>query len=290
MDQPLAERSGGNADQIAYWNALAGQTWAALQDRLDAQIQPLGARALAVLAPRSGERILDIGCGCGQTTLALAEAVGPSGSVLGVDISRPMLAVARHRLAEAGAGVASLVEDDAQTHAFAPGSFDAAFSRFGVMFFSDPAAAFANIRRAIRPGGRLTFVCWRGLAHNAWMLVPMQAAASLVGAPPPPADPTAPGPFAFADPDRVRGILTAAGFTHVDFHPHDQKIGAGDVDQATAVALNVGPLGAVLREQPDKQPAVAAAIREVLARYLTPEGVRLDSATWIVTATAPMRF
>lgn len=286
MDQPTSV----NADQIAYWNALAGETWAALQDRLDAQIQPLGARAMAALEPQPGERVLDIGCGCGQTTLALADAVGPTGAVLGVDISRPMLAVARHRLAQAGAGVASLVEDDAQSHAFAPGSFDAAFSRFGVMFFSDPAAAFANILRAIRPGGRLTFVCWRGLADNAWMLLPMQAALPLVGAPPPPADPHAPGPFAFADPDRVRAILTTAGFTHVDLHPHDQKIGAGDVDQATAVALKVGPLGAVLREQPDKQAAVAGAIREALAKHMTPEGVRLDSATWIVTAKAPMRL
>lgn len=288
MDQAQkAPPAGGNADQIAYWNALAGETWAALQDRLDVQIQPLGARAMAALAPRPGERVLDIGCGCGQTTLALAEAVGPTGGVLGVDISRPMLAVARHRLAEAGAGVASLIEADAQAHAFAPATFDAVFSRFGVMFFADPTAAFANIRKALKPGGRLAFVCWRPLAQNAWMLVPMAAALPHLGAPPPPPDPLAPGPFAFADADRVRDILTAAGFTHVDLIPHDEKIGAGDADQATAVALKVGPLGALLREQPDKQPLVIDAIRAALTEHLTPEGVRLDSATWIVTATAP---
>ena len=261
----MDQSNGGNADQIAYWNALAGETWAELQERLDAQIQPLGARAMAALAPRPGEWLLDIGCGCGQTTAALAEAVGPSGGVLGLDISRPMLAVARRRLADAGAENARLLEADAQTERLEPNGFDAAFSRFGVMFFSDPRAAFANVRSSLKSGGRLAFVCWRALFENPWMLVPMAAALQHLPAPPPPLDPLAPGPFAFADPERVRAILTGAGFEGVEIAPHDQKIGTGDVDQATALALKVGPLGA----------------------HLTAEGVRMDSATWIVTARAP---
>jgi SAM-dependent methyltransferase len=276
-----------NADQIAYWNASAGETWAALQDRLDSQIEPLGVRAMDALAPATGERVIDIGCGCGQTTLALARRVGAGGAVLGADISRPMLAVARRRAAEQGLAQVALVEADAQTHPFERRGFDAAFSRFGVMFFADPVAAFANIRRGLRPGGRLGFVCWRPFAENAWMMVPMAAALPLLPEPPPPPDPLAPGPFAFADPDRLRRILTDAGFMGVEITAHDQAIGSPDIDQAVEVALRVGPLGALLREQPDKAPAVVGAIRAALEPRLTPEGVRLPSATWIVQACSP---
>jgi SAM-dependent methyltransferase len=286
MTPPATEDVAANADQIAYWNAAAGETWAALQDRLDAQIQPLGARALAALAPAAGERVIDIGCGCGQTTLALAGLVGPGGSVLGVDISRPMLEVARRRLGQAGAAQAAVIEADAQTHAFAPGGADAAFSRFGVMFFADPVAAFANIRAGLKSGGRLVFVCWRPLPLNPWMLVPMLAALQHVPPPPMP-DPLAPGPFAFADAERVRAILGEAGFADIDISPHDQPIGAGDLDQAVTTALKLGPLGALLREQPDKAPLVVDAVREALSAHMGPDGVRLDSATWIVQARAP---
>jgi SAM-dependent methyltransferase len=282
-----AEPSTANAGQAAYWNAAAGETWAALQDALDRQIEPLGLRAMEALAPAAGERVLDIGCGCGQTTLALAQRVGPQGSVLAVDISRPMLAVARRRAADQGLSQVSLIEADAQTHAFAPGGQDAAFSRFGVMFFEDPTGAFANIRKALRPGGRLAFVCWRPFAENPWMGLPMSAALQHLPEPPPPPDPLAPGPFAFADPDRVRAILAGAGFADVGIEPYDRLIGAGDLDQAVEVALKVGPLGALLRDQPDKAPLVVGAIRAALAEHLTPEGVRLPSASWIVQARGP---
>jgi SAM-dependent methyltransferase len=273
-----------NAAQQAYWNDAAGQTWAEMQEGLDRQLAPLGRAALTALAPRRGERILDIGCGAGQTTLELAAAVGPEGSVVGVDISRPLLDVARRRPAPLGV---NFLEADAQTHAFPPGGFDAAFSRFGVMFFADPAAAFANIRRALRPGGRLAFICWRPLPLNAIMTVPMAAAAQHLPEPPPTADPAAPGPFALADPDRVRTILGEAGFEAIDLTPHDEAIGGGDLRTAVGLALRVGPLGALLREHPDKRDAVVAAIREALAAYDGPDGPKLPSATWIVTASAP---
>lgn len=279
----MTVESGANADQIAYWNNTAGETWAALQDRLDRQIEPLGLRAMDAGAPQAGERVLDIGCGCGQTSLELAQRVGPSGQVLGVDISEPMLEVARRRGGEAGTSV-SFLAADAQTKAFPPGGFDFAFSRFGVMFFDDPAAAFANVAAALRPGGRLAFVCWRPMLENPWMSVPMFAALPLLPPMPPPADPTAPGPFAFADPERLRSILAGAGFADIDIAPHDQPIGGNDLDQTVAISLRVGPLGAVLRENPELKDGVVGAIREALAPHVTPQGVLLPSATWIVTA------
>jgi SAM-dependent methyltransferase len=273
-----------NAAQVEYWNEATGPTWAELQAPLDRQLAPLGRAAMAALAPRAGEQILDVGSGSGETTLELAAAVAPGGAVTGVDISRPMLEVARRR-AEGLAGV-NFFEADAQTHPFSPGSFDAAFSRFGVMFFADPPAAFANIRMALKPGGRLAFVCWQAPSENPVMVLPMMAAAPHLPPMPPP-EPFAPGPFAFADPGRVRGILTEAGFDGIQIAPHTEKVGGGDLDTALNLALRVGPLGRMLRENPGAHDAVVGAVRQALAAHDSPDGVKLDSATWIVTARAP---
>ena len=273
----------GNADQIAYWNATAGETWVKLQDRLDRQLEPLGRRALEALAPRAGERILDIGCGSGQTSLELARAVAPGGTVVGVDISQPMLEVARQRAA--GQVGISFREADATTAPFEAAAFDAAFSRFGVMFFADPVAAFRNVAGALRPGGRLAFVCWRTPAENVFMSLPLAAAAAVL--PPatePPPPPATQGPFAFADPDHVRAVLDAAGFRDIHIRAHDQKISSGDLDTTLDLALKLGPLGAMLRENPDRRALVIEAVRDALRPHATPAGVQLDSATWIVTA------
>ncbi len=272
-----------NADQIAYWNAQAGETWAAQQDKLDRQLEPLGEAAIEALDPKTGERLIDIGCGAGQSTLALADRVGPAGSVLGVDISVPLLQVAGRRAH--GVRQVTFQEADAQTWAFEPAAADGVFSRFGVMFFADPKAAFANIRRALKPGGRLAFVCWRPLAFNDWMRVPIEAALAHV-ATPPPSDPLSPGPFAFADPVRVRTILAGAGFTNVDVAPHDTFVGGHPLDEAVALALKVGPLGMLIRENPDKRDAVIAAVREALAPHEGLDGIMLPAAVWIVTAQA----
>lgn len=270
-----------NAQQADYWNGAAGPTWAELQEPLDRQLAPLGKTAMAALKPRAGEHILDIGCGAGDTSLDLALAVAPGGQVTGVDISNTLLKVARRR----GEGVAEVnfVEADAQTWPFTTGSFDAVFSRFGVMFFADPAAAFRNIFRALKPGGRMAFVCWRSPADNPIMTLPMAAAAAFL-TPPPPPEPGAQGPFAFADPKRVRGILTEAGFADIRIAPHDEKVGGGDLAAVVGIALKIGPLGALLREAPDKRETVIAAVREALAAHDSPDGVKLDSGTWIVTA------
>jgi len=272
-----------NAAQIAYWNAATGATWAELQERLDHQLKTLGEQGIRTLAPKPGENILDVGCGAGQTSLQLAEAVGPTGVVTGIDISQPLLAVARSR--PTPDGKVEFLEADAQTFDFAPGSYDAIYSRFGVMFFAEPTAAFANMRKALKPDGRMTFVCWRSPADNLFMALPMIAARKVLPekastAP----DPEAPGPFAFANPDRVRRILDGAGFRDVQITPYDEAIGAGDLEQSLSTSLRVGPLGGILRDNPDHQDQILAAVRAAMETYLTPEGMRVPAGVWIVTA------
>jgi SAM-dependent methyltransferase len=278
--------SATNADQITYWNSRAGETWAAMQKRIDAQIDPLGVAAIERLAPAHGEKTLDIGCGCGTTTLELARRVGASGHVAAVDISKPMLDVARRAAGEARVQNVTFLEADAQTYAFPPGSFDAVFSRFGVMFFSDPVAAFKNLHAALKPGsGRLAFVCWRKLSENPWMATPVKAAMQHLPPQPPP-DPHAPGPFAFADAERVKGILTEAGFADVAVAPHDQKIELGMLEQAIEHCTRVGPLARLLTENPDAVDPVIDSLRETLRAFETNGVVRMDSGVWIVSARA----
>jgi len=258
--------------------------WAEVREPLERQLAPLGRRALTALAPRPGESVLDIGCGGGATALALAQALAPDGTVVGIDLSAAVLAFAR-RAAEGCARV-RFVQADAQVFPFEPASFDAAFSRFGVMFFTDPTAAFINIRRSLRPKGRLAFVCWRALEENPLDIVPLRAASALL--PPQPAhDPDAPGPFAFAKPDRVRGILERAGFTEIEITAHDEPVGSGDLDAMLAVCSRVGALGKILRENPALRAAALPAVRCALAAYDGPDGVRLNAATWVVTARVP---
>jgi SAM-dependent methyltransferase len=223
---------------------LRVDAWAEVREPLELQLAPLGRRALAALAPLPGESVLDIGCGGGETALDLVRAVAPAGTVMGIDLSAAVLAFARR--AAKGCASVRFVQADAQVFPFVPASFDAAFSRFGVMFFADPTAAFTNIRRSLRPHGRLAFVCWRALAENPLDILPLSAAAAHL--PPQPADdPHVPGPFAFADPYRVRGILQRAGFEDVVITAHDEQVGSGDLDTMLAVCSRVGALGKILR-------------------------------------------
>jgi SAM-dependent methyltransferase len=272
-----------NSAQIDYWNATAGQTWASFATQLDAQIEPLGLEALRALAPRTGERIIDIGCGCGQTSMDLAARVGPSGVVVGVDVSIPMLAVAHQRSLTIEVRRPDFRQLDAQSEDLGQGVFDAAFSRFGVMFFSEPVTAFANIRASLKSGGRLGFVCWRALHENPWMKVPLDAALPFIP-PPTPSDPTLPGPFAFADANRIREILREAGFGSLAINPFDTRIGGTDVEQTLALALKVGPLGAAVREHPEYADRARSAVRDSLSQFLTPSGVLMPAAVWIVLA------
>jgi SAM-dependent methyltransferase len=275
-----------NASQAEYWNAAAGETWAKFQQLLDRQIGPLGEEALRELALLPGERVVDVGCGCGQTTWEIAARVGPAGTVLGIDLSAPMLAVARGRPRPARAAPAEFRQTDAQVADLGRGTHDAVYSRFGVMFFADRVAAFANLRTALRPGGRLAFVCWRELRDNPWMQAPLDAARPHLPPMPPP-DPDAPGPYSLASAERIRSTLAAAGFEDVVIRRHDALIGAGGVDEAEVLALRVGPLGAALREHPALRDAVAAPVRTVLERHADAAGVRMAASVWIVGARRP---
>ena len=280
-----------NAEQIRYWNEAAGPKWVALHKVIDAQIAPLGERAMDRAGIAPGERVIDVGCGCGDTTIALARRVGPAGLVLGIDISAPMLERAAETARAEGLANVRFENADAQTHRLPPGAFDVVYSRFGIMFFADPVAAFANLRAALRPGGRLAFVCWQALRENPWLFLALQAAAQHLTLPPPPA-PDAPGPFSLADPERVRDIVARAGFERIALEDLRTALtlgGGGTLDQAVRfLTEGVGPVSSILREaDPALRPTVAAAVRAAIAPFHTPEGVRLSSAAWIVTALAP---
>lgn len=262
------------------WDEESDRAFAEMQVPLDRQLAPLGHKAQAALAPRPGEQILDIGCGTGQTTLELAAAVGATGKVLGIDISPASLEIARKR---AAAPQTQFLLGDAQTYAFPPKTFDAAYSRFGVMFFADPAAAFANIRKALKPGGRLAFVCWRDPKDVDLLTLPFRVVKDLLPPQPPPL-PDAPGPFALADGERTRRLLTDAGYSDIQITPHDDKTGSGNVEVSLALALRVGPLGRIVRENPGLKDIVTEPVRAALAAHDTPDGVMLAAATWIVTA------
>jgi SAM-dependent methyltransferase len=279
----MTQTDSPNAAQIEHWNTRGGATWVKFQEALDRQVEPLGLAAMDKLNPQNGEHILDIGCGCGQTSVTLAGRVGATGEVVGVDISQPMLEVAQRRPLPSPDLHVSFKRADAQSDDLGRDRFDAVFSRFGVMFFSDPVAAFVNIRKALKPTARLAFVCWRPLKLNPWMHAPLDAALPLL---PPlePSDPTAPGPFAFADASRVEGILADAGFGSIKMTPFDTKIGGGSLEHTLELALTLGPLGARLRENPNLADAVKAPVKDALAKYVTPNGVLMPAAVWIVSA------
>ena len=289
MTQLSETREAGNAAQITCWNERAAFSWTALQERIDAVFEPLTALAMDAAAPARGERVIDVGCGCGATVLELARRVEPGGHVLGLDVSVPMSARARERIAARGLGNATVLVSDASVHAFVAGEADLVFSRFGVMFFAEPVPAFATLRRAMRPGGRLFFTAWRPMADNAWFAVPLEAGGRLLPPQPPP-EPDAPGPFAFSDADRVRRILTEAGWRDVILDRHDvpMRLAApGDLDAATEFVTRVGPLSRLLAEaDPDLRSDVRREVADVLRTWDGPDGVVLGGSVWLASARA----
>ena len=285
MDTPAGHDR--NADQMAYWNGPAGQRWTDRQRVQDILLAPVSEILIERAAAQPGERILDVGCGCGATSIALAERVAPAGHVLGIDISAPMLARARE-LAWQGLPL-DFVLADATVHPFEPASFDLLVSRFGVMFFADPVVSFTNLRSALRSSGRLAFACWREPRDNPWMMTPLQAVYRHVPKMPRP-DPDDPGPFAFASQDRVDRILKAAGFSQIAMEPHalslDIAMGRG-LDAAVDGALEIGPASRALQGHPaDVHAAAKGSIREALAPFVRGDSVPLPGSIWIVTARA----
>lgn len=277
-----------NADQVAYWNGPNGERWRDRQHDQDILLAPVMEVLLQGAAPSAGEVVLDVGCGCGTTTLELARRITPGGRVLGVDISAPMLQRARER-APAGLSV-DFVLADATTHGFEPGAADLLFSRFGVMFFADPRKSFTNMRRGLRRGGRVAFACWREPKRNPWLMLPFEAVCHHVQRPPAPG-PEEPGPFAFADERRVRDILAGAGFHEIALAGVDLSfdIGIGHgLEAAVEAAMGLGPASRALEGQPTEVRAAAAnSIRAALAPYQAGPAVALPGAIWIVSARNP---
>ena len=273
-----------NQDQADYWNRRS-ISWDEEATKAEPVIGPFGQMAMEALRLRVGERVLDIGCGTGVTTRMLADALHPSGHAHGVDISSAMIDIARERVFHGGA---SFEVADAQVAAVEGAPFDAAFSRFGVMFFADPAAAFANLATALDPGGRVAFVCWQAQPLNEWVAVPALAMLPIVGPPEMP-PPDAPGPFAFADQTRVEGLLAGAGFTDVVCEALTPSIllGGGLSLDDTVAWLAEGGMGKRFLAGADGPTAdrALAAVREALGPFVTPDGVRMATAVWLVSAT-----
>jgi SAM-dependent methyltransferase len=274
-----------NADMLAFWNGQGGHIWVARQAHTDATLTPVTEALLAFAAPRAGERVLDIGCGCGAPTLDFARAVGPAGRVAALDISGPMLAEGEARAK--AAGIANVEWRQADPATAALDEYDLLTSAFGTMFFGDPVAAFAHMRGAANPGARMALVCWRPLVENPWMEVPMNAVARHVPPRPKPT-PHAPGMFAFADPERVSEVLTASGWAPPRFEKLDADldIAAGrGLEEAVIQSTQIGAVNSWLRNQPaEVVSAAVASLREALAPYVDGASVRLPAAMWLVSS------
>jgi SAM-dependent methyltransferase len=267
------------------WNGTGGNAWVDLAPVLDQMFRGIEARLADAAAESGAERVLDVGCGTGATTLAIARRLGAEGSVTGVDLSAPMIAAAVARPAD-GFPAPEFIVADAAAYSFEEGSFDLMTSRFGVMFFDDPVAAFANLRGAIRPGGGLRFFCWRGPEDNPFMTAGSRATRHLLPEMPE-RRPGAPGQFAFADGGRVTEILTAAGWEGIEVEPVDVPCvfpGAGMIGYLT----RLGPVGQALTDADEASRAeVLDALRAAYEPYVEGDEVRFDAGCWSVGATNP---
>jgi SAM-dependent methyltransferase len=282
----MTESNIANTAQHEYWNTVAGPRWVGLGGLVERRNLAFNDLLLARAGVVPGENVLEIGCGTAATTVPLAEAVGSSGRVVGVDISEPMLAGARQRLSESGLGNVSLVQADAQVHRFEAGRFDLITSRFGVMFFADPVAAFSNLKPAARRDGRLCFVCWGPLEENKHWMIPYEVALRHLG-PPAPTPPHTPGPLAFGDPGYVRSILEKAGFADIDVNRETPDIIGSGPEEETEYACMMGPPARLIDEKKPDDATLATIRREMteaFAAYAQANSRLLPSAVFVVTA------
>ncbi len=274
--------------QSEYWNGKVGEEWARQAHRMDLMLEPITLRALERLALQPGERVLDIGCGAAVTSLLAAEQVGREGQVVGVDLSAPMLALARERVRAQPFRI-DLMQADAGKDVIAAAPFDAAFSRFGMMFFDDPVAAFTKIRGDLRAGGRLVFICWRGFSENLWSSGPLAALAPMLASPLALPDPDAPGPFSLANSKKIAAILESSGWRDMAIAPWDGAMrigGGGDASSAAEFLLRIGPCARAVSDHMLDPSAARTRLIEYLANHETADGIALAAACWIVSATA----
>ena len=270
-----------NAEQAELWNGRLGKAWVNVEDYIDGMMAPLSTVALEAVNAKPSDRIIDIGCGCGTTSFSLG-ATGAA--VWGVDISTAMIDRANEKDNAAG-NVAFSVGDAASQQYTA--DHTVVFSRFGVMFFADSVKAFANIRSALVPGGRLVFLCWQPPAANPWLSIAGAALQPFQPADAPPPDPEAPGPFRFGVPEDTRKVLGSAGFTNIAMQPVVKDLHLGDtIDEVMRFQSNVGPLSGLLETLDESRHAQAtAAVRDAFAAKADSKGINLEAATWLVTAT-----
>ena len=272
-----------------FWNEEGGRTWVAHIDQIDALVVPLSAISLERAGPKAGEVVLDVGCGGGATSRHLAECVSSHGRIVGVDISSTILAVAKERAGH----IPNLRFEmgDAQTMDLGEHVFDLIYSRFGVMFFQNVIAAFTNLHRALKPTGRLRFLCWRAGEENPWMTKPAAAIQEIFPSPPGSSpdmpDPNAPGPFSLAQEERLHDVLQAAGFTAIKVEALDEHMRMGSTDEAMSLILGMmGPSAEQMSlATNDQVTALNDALRRILAHYDTGGRIAIPCAAWMVSAS-----
>jgi ubiquinone/menaquinone biosynthesis C-methylase UbiE len=276
-----------NAREVQYWNSAQTRAWADEYDVIDRLFAGLTRVALDHAAPKLGERVIDIGCGSGTTVLELAARVGPTGYVLGADVSKPSVEKAQERIAAAGVQQAEITLCDVSTHTFPANSFDLVFSRFGVMFFADPVAAFANIHKAMKSDGRLAVAVFRTPQENKWATAALAAVRHLLPPITPPG-PEDPGQFSWADAARVHRILETAGFQDISLTPHDPEMplaGRGGAAEAASFMSRVGPVVRAMSDASEqRRKEVRAALEAFFKIHEGPQGIVLPGAIWVVTA------
>ncbi|MCY4086800.1 MAG: class I SAM-dependent methyltransferase [Actinomycetia bacterium] len=280
-----------NEEMVEFWNGQLGLQWVHHQELLDAQLAEFGRRSRALLGPLAGVRVLDVGCGCGASALELARAVGSRGRVVGIDISAPMLSRARARARALGlSATVSFMEADAQIAELGAGVFDAVYSRFGVMFFARPIAAFRNLSRTLKAGGLIAFVCWRRAERNPWFTETAEAASAHLTLPEE-LPPRAPGPFGLAERSWIEEVLSRAGFAELEIQSSDVPMDlSAKLEDLVELQLSIGPVGRALRETAvslKTRGQVERAVREALGTFLTPRGYVAPASVWLVQARCP---
>lgn len=276
-----------NTDMKEFWNGEGGEKWVRFQESIDAHLLPFGQEAIVAAALGDGESVLDIGCGSGDTTLQLARCVGQDGRVLGVDISEPILELAKNKSISTNQSNVRFEQGDAQIFRFEAESFDVIFSRFGVMFFDDPVAAFKNLHRALKSNGKIAFVCWQSAQNNEWITFPLTVVANHVSLPAPLSE-DEPGPMSFATPEKVHRILAAAGFSNIEINAFSEPFTVGNsIEASVAFLTQLSPVGgAIGKSSADDtiKSQITADLLDALVPYDTDYGVIMGAATWIVTA------